>query len=40
MVYLVIVVTETREFAFDVKTFRQADVVAAGGNFGVLDGRE
>ena len=40
MVYLVVVITEAREFAFDVEAFSETDVVATCGYFGIFDGRQ
>ena len=40
VVYLVVVVTEAREFSFDVEAFCQTDIVAAGSYFRIFDGRQ
>ena len=40
VVYLVVVITEAREFALNIETFCQTDVVAACGYFGIFDGRQ
>ena len=40
VVYLVVVITEAREFALNIETFCQTDVVAACSYFGIFDGRQ
>ena len=40
MVYFIVVITEAREFAVDIKTFCQADVIAAGFYRCIFNGRQ